>query len=132
MTTTYSATSPEVLALCEAMQENRNLAVSAQWRANGWEVRIIAKNRTKYIAIDETDAFEGKVMDDVHCSGRLLVDRATGTVYSIEGYGRKGHRVGELEALTAKFVAATATYDPEARSHVETARTKVASWTGAK
>jgi hypothetical protein len=131
-TTTYTASSPEVIAFMAAVQENRNLAVSSGWRANGWEVRIIAEDRRKYIAVDETDAYQGEVMADVHRSGRFLVDRAMGYVYTIEGYGKKGHFVGTLEDLTAKFIAATATYDPEARSHVETGKSKVASWKGAK
>lgn len=129
---TYSATSPEVLAFAQAVQDNRNCAASAAWRANGWEVRILASNRTKYIAIDETDALDGKVLDDVHLSGRFLVDRATGRVYTIAGYGRKGNYAGELAALTAKFVEATATFDPNARAHVERGQARVASWTGAK
>lgn len=128
----YTATSPEVVAFMTAVQENRNLAVSRDWRPNGWEVRIVAEDRRKYIAVDETDAYQGELMADVHRSGRFLVDRATGVVYTIEGYGRKGHRVGTLEGLTAKFVEATATYNPEARAHVETSRSKVASWKGAK
>jgi hypothetical protein len=130
--TTYTASSPEVQAFMVAVQDNRNLAVGRDWRANGWEVRIVAEDRRKYIAVDETDAYQGELMADVHRSGRFLVDRATGVVYTIEGYGRKGHRVGTLEDLTAKFVAATATYDPEARSHVETSKSKVASWKGLK
>jgi hypothetical protein len=129
---TYTASSPEVVAFMAAVQENRNLAVSSSWRANGWEVRIIAEDRRKYIAVDETDAYQGELMADVHRSGRFLVDRVTGVVYSIKGYGQKGYYVGTLESLTAKFIAASATYVPEARSHVETGKSKVASWKGSK
>jgi hypothetical protein len=129
---TYTASSPEVVAFMAAVQDNRNLAVGRDWRANGWEVRIIASDRRKYIAVDETDAFEGEVMADVHRSGRFLVDRATGYVYTIEGYGRKGSFVGTLVTLTEKFIAATATYDPNVWCHTETAKSRMASWKGSK
>jgi hypothetical protein len=130
--TTYTASSPAVQAFMTAVQDNRNLAVGRDWRANGWEVRIIAEDRRKYIAVDETDAYQGELMADVHRSGRFLVERVTGVVYTIEGYGRKGHRVGTLEGLTAQFIAATATYNPEAWSHTETSKSRMASWQGRK
>lgn len=124
-----SATSPEVVEFVAAYEENRNLGVSQEWRANGWRVVIVAAERRKYLAIDESDAYgEEDAQLDVHRSGRFLVDRETGTVYTIRGYGQRGHRVGALDTLAASFRAGTATYRPEARAHVERGHARVASW----
>jgi hypothetical protein len=126
---TYSADSPAVVAFMQAVQDNRNLAVSKDWRANGWEVRIVATDRRKYIAVDEADAFEGELQDH-HRGGRFLVDRATGVVYTIEGYGKRGRACGTLEGLTVDFTLASATYNPEARSHVVAGKKLIATWKG--
>jgi hypothetical protein len=128
---TYSADSPEVVAFMTAVQDNRNLAVSRDWRANGWEVRIVASDRRKYIAIDEADAYQGELQDH-HRGGRFLVDRTNGYVYTIEGYGKRGRFVGTLEGLTAKFIEASATYDAKATAHVVAGKSLVASWRGRK
>lgn len=110
-----------------AFEENRNLAAAHSWRANGWSVVIVAEDRRKYIAIDETDALDGEVRGS-NRSGRFLVDRETGDVFTIRGYGQRGHRIGTVEGLTEKYRAGSATFDAEVRAHVETSYSKVASW----
>jgi len=117
---TLSADSPVIRELCSAYQENRNLT--------GWRYQIIAEDRRKYIAIDETD--EGDHPPYVHRSGRFLVDRSDGVVYTIKGYGQRGHRVGIVETLTASYREGTATYptDRKPTCHVETSHSRVARW----
>lgn len=116
------ALSPEVLDFVEAYQENRNCSLSAG--PSGY--RIVADDRRKYIAIDEVPTFEG--LDCAGRGGRFLVDRASGTVFTIRGYGQRGHRVGTLEHLAAQYREGTATYRPDARVHVESGRSRVARW----
>jgi hypothetical protein len=49
----------------------------------------VAKTRKKYIALDRGG------------SGVYLVDRATGDVYSIKGYGVPNRKVGTLDSMIA-------------------------------
>jgi hypothetical protein len=111
-----TATSPEVLDFAEAYQENVSLA-------RKWAYKIVAIDRRKYVAIDETD--EGP---SVHRSGRFLVDREDGTVYTIKGYGQKGYRIGTLSGLAQQYREGTATFRPEATAHTETTHSRVARW----
>jgi hypothetical protein len=41
-------------------------------------------------------------------SGAFLVEKATGVLYSIKGYGRPNRPLGDIRALTASYEAATA------------------------
>lgn len=54
-----------------------------------------ARDRKKFVALDEGD------------SGVFLVEKETGKVFTIKGYGRPNHYVGMIEELTAKYIAAT-------------------------
>src|SRR5258708_470804 len=94
-TVTLSANSPEIRDLVAAYEENRNLG-SFGYLRNAYPYTIVAIDRRKYVAIDET-------CGEVHHSGRFLVDRATGEVYSIRGYGQRGHRVGTVAGLTEQY-----------------------------
>ena len=50
-----------------------------------------AKDRSKYIALDDGT------------SGAFLVEKLTGDVWTIKGYGRKNRRVGTLDELIAHY-----------------------------
>ncbi len=119
---TYSPVSPEVLDFVEAYQENRNLVATIG--PSGY--RIVTVGRRKYIAVDEIPTFEGR--DCPGQSGRFLVDRETGVVYTIKGYGQKGYRIGDLAGLAQQYREGTATFRPEARAHTETTHSRVARW----
>lgn len=58
-----------------------------------------AIERRKYILLDKGPAN--------NWSGVFMVDRATGAVHAIKGYGVAGHVIGQLEAMTASYRAAT-------------------------
>lgn len=117
-----TAQSPEVADFVAAYQENRNLA------AHNWRYVIVVSERRKYLAVDEADANENGSASDMHRSGRFMVDRETSVVYTIRGYGQRGDRIGTLATLTAKFREGSASFQPEAGCHVETGRSRVASW----
>jgi hypothetical protein len=107
---TFHADSPEIRRFVAAYEENQNIA--------GHSCQIIAEDRRKYIAIDEERAGSR--------SGRFLIDRTTGIVYTIKGYGQRGYSVGTVTGLTAQYRDATATYDPRSRMHTETGGSRVA------
>lgn len=88
--------------------------------------RIVIIERRKYINVDEKPTFEGE--DCPGQSGRFMVDRATGEVFTIKGYGQRGQRIGTLEALAAQYRAASATYHPAARAFSETRGSRCARW----
>ncbi|HXN62320.1 MAG TPA: hypothetical protein VN886_17885 [Acidimicrobiales bacterium] len=121
-----TATSSEVVDFVAAYQENRNLGHASG--PSGY--RIVVVERRKYLAIDEVRTFEGQ--DCPGQSGRFLVDRATGAVYTIRGYGQRGHRAGMLVILTEQFRQGSRTFTPEARVHVERGHARVASWPAAQ
>jgi hypothetical protein len=119
-----SGASPEIVELVAAYQENRTLAASR--RKGGY--RIVAENRRKYILLDEIPTFEGR--DLPGRGGRFMVDRETGRVFTIRGYGKRGHYVGTVTSLTAAYRQGSASYKARAGGHVETAWSKVARWRG--
>ncbi len=124
-----TAESPEVAEFVAAYQENRNLAASSSWLAGGWRIAIVAETRRKYVLVDETDAYNGEPPRlDVSRSGRFMVDRSSGEVFTIRGYGQRGHRIGSLAGLTASYRAGSATYVAGSRTHMETGHSLVASW----
>lgn len=116
-----TAESPEVVEFIAAYQENKNLAHS-------WRYVIVATARRKYLAIDEADDNGDGTPSEFHRSGRFMVDRETGAVYMIRGYGQRGDRIGTLEGLAAKYREGTATFNPNARAHLEGRRDHVAVW----
>ena len=118
-----SASDPAVIEFVTAYQENRDLG-SRAWTPSGY--RVVTVERRKYILVDEIPTFEG--VDCPGQSGRFMVDRATGEVYTIRGYGKRGHRIGTLAGLAEQYRAGSATFDPEARAHMETRRSDVARW----
>jgi hypothetical protein len=118
------ANSPEVLELIAAMDEN--LALVHERRGPS-SYRVVVVERKKYLAVDKVATFEGR--DGPGQGGLFLVDRADGTVYTIRGYGKRGHRVSEVVRLAAEYRAASLTYRENAGAHWETGLTKVASWT---
>lgn len=85
-----TAHSVEIGDFIDAMERNRNQ------RPGDRPVRFEVKERRLYLAIDEVDG-----------GGRFLVDRFSGDVYGIEGYGKRGRRLGHIEALTERFNNAT-------------------------
>lgn len=119
-----TADSPAVVAFVEAFQENTNLAKSRG--PSGY--RVVVVERRKYLAIDRIPTFEGR--DCPGQSGVFMVDRATGTVYKIRGYGQRGDRVGDLERMTEQYRAGSATFNPEARAHWASMATECHSWPG--
>lgn len=113
---TLTADSPEIRDFIAAYEENINLGHF------GKNQKVIAEDRRKYIAIDEVDrdATPPYHYPNVsHRGGRFLIDREDGTVYSIEGYGKRGYRLGEAGAMTARYREATRTFNPDSRVMVE-------------
>jgi hypothetical protein len=112
-----SAASPEIREFVRAYQVNRNLGSfghpegSAEHDWLGY--RIIAKDRSKYIAIDESDR---KDSTSNLGAGRFLIDKSDGTVYSIKAYGQRNYRLGNVAGMTERFEAANASFDPS--SHI--------------
>jgi hypothetical protein len=90
--------SPEILAFLTAWHENGRANFTRNYDVLDYDTYAVksAKDRTKFIACDRRD------------SGVFLVDRATGDVYSIKGYGRPNRKVGTVVGLTAAYNAATA------------------------
>ena len=117
-----NAASSEVVEFLAAYQENRNLAASRG--PSGY--RVVVVERRKYLAIDEVPTFEGR--DCPGQSGRFMLDRETGLVYTIRGYGQRGDRIGTLDALTRQYRAGSATFRPDAEGHLETRHSHVAAW----
>jgi hypothetical protein len=114
-----TATSPEILEFIAAYQENQD---TANHRTGGWYQKAIAEDRKKYIAIDEVDRDATPPFHYPHIShrgGRFLIDKETGVVYSIKGYGQRGYRVGTVESMPASYRKATASFDPNSSVHME-------------
>ena len=65
-----------------------------------------ATDRNKFIALDYGDT------DTTSASGCFLVEKATGYVWTIKGYGKKNRICGyDLDKLTAEYEANIAQYD---------------------
>ena len=90
-----------------AYEENRNLAHNGPSGYVGSTSRSMRSRRSR-VAIARAK------------SGRFLVDRETGEVFTILSYGKRGHRVGTLERLTTKYLEGTATFWPAGRADGET------------
>jgi len=123
-TAMLSASSPEIRELLAAFLENQDAAHKGRWYQ-----KPIAEDRKKYIAIDEVDRDATAPFHYPHIShrgGRFLIDRETGVVYSIKGYGQRGYRVGTVESLTESYRQATATFDPSLHAY-QMGRNMVAS-----
>jgi hypothetical protein len=97
---TLTATSPEILAFLRAWHENGRARFERDCGSLVYDEYApkTAKERRKYIALDE-----GR-------SGRFLVDKATGVVFTIKAYGTTNRRIGTLAELTAQFDVGTASY----------------------
>lgn len=76
----YNATSTEVQQF-----------VAAYTRVVGYNYPLTATTRKKYIAVDRDG------------SGVFLVERTTGRVYNVKGYGQRGLWVGTLSNLTSAY-----------------------------
>jgi hypothetical protein len=116
---TLTATSPEVVDFVEAFKENRNLA-------HFFKVDVIAETRRTYISIDEID--DGDTPPYVHRGGLFLIDRETGVVYTIRGYGQRGYRLTTMATLAAKYREGSASFRPDQGFHTETRGSRVARW----
>ena len=92
------AQSPEIVDFLAAWHENGRASFTREYTNLDYDsfAPKVAKERTKFIACD------------AGTSGMFLVDRATGDVYSIKGYGRPNRKVGTVAGLTAAYRAATA------------------------
>lgn len=123
---TYTADSDAIREMVAAYEENRNLAHGRG--PSGY--RVVVVDRRKYLAIDEVPTFEGR--DCPGQGGRFLVDKATGVVYTIKGYGQRGWRIGTVEGLTAKYREGSATFRPDAPGHTEGAYDRAARWPAPK
>lgn len=94
----YSVDDPRVTAFLSAWHE------AERGEFERWYTRLVydeyaeksAHDRKKYIALDRGQR-------GVNQSGVYLLDKATGDVYSIKGYGRPNRRIGTLEDMTARF-----------------------------
>jgi hypothetical protein len=118
-----TADSPEVVEFVAAYQENANLALG---HLEHITCRIVAETRRKYILIDEIDQCDGR--DCAGRSGRFMVDRATGRVFTIRGYGQRHRPIGTLAGLAAEYRKGSATFNPTAGAHWVGRDTRVASW----
>lgn len=106
--------SPEIREFMEAYEANQK--ISRRWCYD----RVVAETRRKYILIDETTE------SGVSRSGRFMVDRETGYVYTILGYGKRGHLIGtSLGKMVAEYRAATASFDPRCRVSIQNRRSRL-------
>ena len=82
------------------------------WHENGRE--SFARTYPASYAIGSYDSESGQLKTakdrgrrwialDEGSSGRFLLDKATGEVYTIKAYGRPNRRIGTLETLTAQY-----------------------------
>jgi len=88
-----TAQSPEIRELLTAWHEAGRAAFERSYTSlqyDTYEPKTV-KERRKYLALDRGT------------SGYFLVDRATGEVFSIKGYGVPNRRVGTVEELTAQY-----------------------------
>jgi hypothetical protein len=101
------ADDPRVLAFLRAWHENMRPGFVRDYpnlspHYDGPHYAKTAKAGRKYINLDHGG------------SGMLMVERDTGNVYGIKGYGtvHRGHPRGHIEALTAELERATAASRP--------------------
>ena len=118
-----TADSPAVRDFVAAYEANQNIA--------GHPIKVIAEDRRKYIVVDEVDADATppyRYPHIAHRGGRFMIDRETGAVHSIRGYGKAHYRVGDVAELTQRYREGTESFgDRPSRVHVEHGHAKVAS-----
>jgi hypothetical protein len=76
----YSTDSAEVVAFVAAYQ-----------RVKGWNYPLSTSQTPKYIRVDRDH------------SGVFLIERSTGRVYNVQGYGKRGSQAGTLSNLTSAY-----------------------------
>ncbi len=91
-----TADSKEVQEFLAAWHENGRARFEASYNNLVYDdyAPKTAINRRRFIALDE-----GKVCR----SGRFLVERETGDVYSIKAYGVPNRKIGTIATLTAQY-----------------------------
>lgn len=96
----FTVNSPEVLDFLTAWHENGRThfdRLAPNLVYDDYDPKH-AEDRKKYIALDHGT------------SGAFLLDKGTGTVYTIKAYGKPNRSIGHISELTAKYRAATATH----------------------
>lgn len=90
---------PRIVAFLAAWHDNHRAGFEGRHPRLDYdrEARKHAENRRLYICLDEGS------------SGVLMLEKSTGKVYGIKGYGRINRKqyAGKLEQLTADFLKAT-------------------------
>ncbi len=101
---TYTVEHPAVAAFLSAWHENGRAAFERSTPSLDYDTYYpkTAKDRSKYIALDRGGEFNR--------SGVFLLDKATGIVWSIKGYGVKNRQLGHIDALTAKYESGRSTF----------------------
>ena len=95
-----TATSEAVTTFLVAWHENGRPLFERRYESLNYDTYAPkhAVERKRWICLDEGS------------SGRFVVDRGTGEVYTIKAYGRPNRRIGTLASLTEQYQAGTATY----------------------
>lgn len=76
----YTVDSTEVVAFVAAFQ-----------RVKGWNYPLSTSQTPKYIRVDRDH------------SGVFLIERSTGKVFNVQGYGKRGAQAGTLANLTSAY-----------------------------
>jgi hypothetical protein len=76
----YTVDSTEVIAFVAAYQ-----------RVKGWNYPLSTSQTPKYVRVDRDH------------SGVFLIERSTGRVYNVKGYGARGSQAGTLANLTSAY-----------------------------
>lgn len=76
----YNASSQQVTAFVAAYQ-----------KVVGWNYPLSVGERRKYLTVDRDH------------SGVFLIDRVTGRVYNVKGYGKRGTWIGTMDNLTTAY-----------------------------
>ena len=95
----FTAGAPEIQAFLAAWHEAGRADFERSYRNLDYDspaYQHVARDRRKYIALDQGTG------------GVFLVDKATGDVFTIKGYGVPNRRVGTLAQVTARYQAGQA------------------------
>ncbi len=86
------ATDPRIIDFLAAWHENGRASFEKSYPNLNYDRDYVktAHNRRKYIGLDDGN------------SGSMMLEKTTGKVYGIKGYGQihRGHLCGDIEALT--------------------------------
>jgi hypothetical protein len=88
------ALKPELVMALDAICIQLSILSEAECKQRGWTLvtRYYWKERSKFVAIDSTVLNESaQLVKDTEGSGYWLVEKSTGEIYNIKGYGVPDH-----------------------------------------